>query len=138
MSKSKVAAIHHVAIQTDDIEKALHFYVDILGAEVIKRNRFKKREMAWLRAGGTTIELFSKREGDELSAWHDRQAGPIHIAFVVEDLDSFLESALSKGARFHHSKPEPFVPPVPGAQKIAYLLGPDGEEVEIRNLSDNS
>jgi glyoxylase I family protein len=138
MNKPKVIAIHHVAIQTDDIERALHFYVDILGAEVIKRNKFKKRQMAWLRVGAMTIELFSKRDGDQLSVWHDRQAGPIHIAFAVEDLDIFLESALSKGAQFHSSKPEPFIPPVPGAQKIAYLSGPDGEEVEIRNLSDNS
>jgi hypothetical protein len=43
---------------------------------------------------------------------------------------------LAKGARFHPSHPEPFLPPVPGASKIAYLLGPDGEEVEIRDRDD--
>src|ERR1051326_5558783 len=134
MSTLKVVALHHVAVQTSDIEKALHFYTEVLGAELLSKSRFKKRNMAWLKIGGITIELFSKRDGEELEKWSDFYSGPVHIAFIVEDLDSFLARALERGARFHPSHPEPFVPPAPDAKKIAYLLGPDGEEVEIRSL----
>lgn len=137
-SPQAVKAVHHIAVQTSDLDKALHFYCDILGAELLKRRRFKKRHMAWLEIGDVKIELFSKREGDTLTEWDDCYSGPVHIAFGVEDFDVFLDGALQRGACFHPSHPQPFVPPVPGAGKIAYLLGPDGEEVEIRGILDLS
>jgi len=132
MTRLKAVAVHHIAVQTSRIVEALAFYTQVLGLELVERRRFKRREMAWLRLGDVRIELFSVREGETLEGWNDFYSGPVHIAFVVEDLDTFLEAALRRGARFHPSHPAPFVPPVAGARKIAYLLGPDGEEVEIR------
>lgn len=133
----KAIAIHHVAVQTQDLDRALAFYVGILGAELLSRRAFKRREMAWLRVGETRIELFSARSGEQLSAWTDFVPGPVHLAFSVRDLDAFLQQALSAGARFHPSHPGVFVPPAPGAGPMAYLLGPDGEEVEIRGEEDD-
>jgi hypothetical protein len=78
------------------------------------------------------IELFSNRAGEQLEPWSDFYRGPVHLAFTVDDLQAFLAHALSQGAQYHPSHPAPFVPPVPGAGPIGYLLGPDGEEVEIR------
>ena len=134
----RVAEIHHVAIQTSDIDRALNFYTSVLGAELLSRRKFKKRSMAWLKVGKVKLELFSVRENEALVAWSDFYSGPVHIAFTVKNLDAFLEAALRRGAQFHPSHPEPFVPPVPGSAKIAYLLGPDGEEIEIRSDSDDS
>ena len=37
-SKSIFHAIHHVAIIASDYEKSRHFYVDLLGFEVIREN----------------------------------------------------------------------------------------------------
>lgn len=132
MSTLKVVRVDHVAVQTADIERALHFYVNVLGAELQERRKFKMREMAWLRVAGMRIELFSVREGERLEQWSDFHPGPVHLAFVVEDLDAFLSHADEHGIRLHPSHPSPFVPPVAGAGRMAYLLGPDGEEVEIR------
>jgi catechol 2,3-dioxygenase-like lactoylglutathione lyase family enzyme len=132
----KITAIDHVAVQTSNLDTALDFYVGILGAELVVRQKFKRRQIAWLRVGNVKIELFSEREGESLKEWSDFYSGPVHISFLVPNLDSFLREALAKGARFHPSHPEPFLPPVPGASKIAYLLGPDGEEVEIRDRDD--
>lgn len=132
----KITAIHHVAVQTSNLDAALDFYLRILGADMINRRKFKRREMAWLRVGVVKIELFSKREGESLQQWNDFASGPVHMAFLVPNLDAFLSEGLAKGARFHPSHPAPFVPPVEGASKIAYLLGPDGEEVELRDSND--
>ncbi len=137
MKKLRVIAIDHVAIQTSDINKAIHFYTEILGAVVIEKRKFKKRNMAWLELGNIKLELFSNRDGEELNKWNDYYSGPVHMAFRVEDLAAFLEGVIAKGAQFHPSHPEPFYPPVPNAPKIAYLLGPDGEEIEIRDLSNS-
>jgi len=132
MKPVRAIKIDHVAVQTSDIEKALSFYVGIVGAELLERREFKKRRMAWLRVADTRIELFSVREGEALATWNDFLPGTVHLAFVVDDLDDFLLHAKEMGAKLHPSHPEPFIPPVPGAVKIAYLLGPDGEEVEVR------
>ena len=126
--------LHHVAVQTAHFEQSLRFYIELLGAELLVRRPFKRREMAWLKVGDVRLELFSTRsgEGERLQDWNDYIPGPVHLAIEVDDLDRFLQRAQEQGARFHPSHQEPFIPPAPGAGRIAYLLGPDGEEVEIR------
>lgn len=124
--------IHHVAVQTSDLERALTFYARVMGATILQRASFKRRETAWLRSGSMIIELFSKRQGEQLQPWTDFYSGPVHLAFAVDDLAAFLSHAQSHGVTFHPSHPNVFVPPVPNAPQIAYLLGPDGEEVEVR------
>ena len=128
----KVLAVHHVALQTSDIDAAIRFYVDVLGGLLVERNKFKRREMAWISLAGLRIELFSKREGEKLQPWSDYYSGPVHLALLVPDLDTFVEHAKSKGVGLHPSHPTVFAPPVEVPVRIAYLLGPDGEEVEIR------
>lgn len=123
---------HHVAVQTAHFERSLQFYTTVLGAELLSRRPFKQREMAWLRLGGVRIELFSTRAGQQLHSWSDFQPGPVHLALEVADLDSFLAHIRGLGVALHPSHPELFRPPVPGAGRMVYLLGPDGEEVEVR------
>jgi len=131
----KALGIHHIAIQTSDLDKSIHFYTQILGAELVSRKPFKRREMVWLKIGNIFLELFSARLDETLTEWSDFIPGPVHLAFLVEDLDTFFVHAKTLGATLHPSHPEPFTPPVPGAGRMAYLLGPDGEEVEIRTGS---
>lgn len=130
--KEKVKAIHHIAIQTSDIEKTINFYVKVLGCELVDKYPFKKRTMAWLKINETFIEVFSKRDDDQLMKWNDLYSGPVHISFIVENLEPFISQAIKLGAKLHPSHPEIFTPPVNGAKPLAYLLGPDGEEIEIK------
>lgn len=129
--------LDHVALQTSHFDAAIEFYTQILGADLLSRGRFKRREMAWLRLGtgdaAVKLELFSRRDGETLAPWTDFTSGPVHLALRVPNLEEFLADALAKGAAFHPSHPGPFTPPVAGAKPIAYLLGPDGEEVEVRD-----
>ena len=133
-SPKKVRCLHHVAVQTAHFAQSLKFYTEVIGAELLTQRPFKRRDMAWLRIGDVRIELFSARTGDRLAEWTDFLPGPVHLAFEVDDLDAFLNHATSLGAQLHPSHPEPFVPPAPGAGRMAYLLGPDGEEVEVREV----
>lgn len=130
--EASVCRVHHVALQTSHLDQAVSFYVELFGAELLSRRPFKRREMAWLVIGDLKLELFSARSGERLNDWCDFIPGPVHLAFEVTDLDDFLQRAKFFGAQLHPSHPEPFTPPVPGAGRIAYLLGPDGEEVEVR------
>lgn len=126
-------SLDHVALQTAHFDEAIEFYTRILGATLLERRPFKRRQQAWLQLGAVKLELFSNREGEALSPWSDFTSGPVHLAVRVPNLDAFLKHALAAGAKFHPSHPGPFTPPVPGARPIAYLLGPDGEEVEVRD-----
>lgn len=133
---SLVRGVHHVAVQTACLDLSIKFYTELFEAELVVRRPFKRREMAWLRWGNLRLELFSVRSGEQLSGWDDCIPGPVHLAFEVENLNVFLDRAKRLGFGFHPSHPEPFVPPVSGASPIAYLLGPDGEEVEVREPGD--
>ncbi|MFM9963846.1 MAG: VOC family protein [Planctomycetaceae bacterium] len=130
--EASVCRVHHVALQTAHLDQAVKFYTELFGAELLSRRPFKRREMAWLKLGEIRLELFSVRAGERLSDWNDFLPGPVHLAFEVPDLDTFLDRVRTLGACLHPSHPEPFIPPVSGAGRIAYLLGPDGEEVEVR------
>ncbi len=130
--EASVCRVHHVALQTANLDQTVKFYTELFGAELLSRRPFKRREMAWLKLGDLRLELFSTRSGERLHDWNDFIPGPVHLAFEVADLDAFLNRAKSLGAQLHPSHPEPFTPPVPSAGRIAYLLGPDGEEVEVR------
>ena len=83
----KISGIHHVAIICSDYKKSKHFYVEILGLEIIhetlraERNSYKLD----LKVGNTQIELFSfpnppKRVG------YPEACGLRHLAFVVKEI----------------------------------------------------
>ena len=55
-SKSLFHAIHHVAIIASDYEKSRHFYVDLLGFEVIRENYRDKEEIREDMHTGDTVQ----------------------------------------------------------------------------------
>lgn len=127
--------LHHIAIQTKDFKKAYHFYTELLGLQVVKEPIiFKgKRTLAWLASGGIMIELFSVKSDETAQAYDDRHVGPIHIAFEVQDIDAILAYLIRHYVKIMKS---PFVPSTddPDQPRVAFLEGPDGEEIEIREI----
>ena len=55
--------IHHIAIIGSDYKKSKHFYVDLLGFEVIRENYREERDdyKIDLRCGEQEIELFNQK-----------------------------------------------------------------------------
>ena len=119
---------HHVAIQTSDLERSLHFYHHILGLPVIKEETSPKgRRIVWLLAGSGSIELYSGKPGQPLEdGWNENRVGPIAIGFVVKSLRDLLPELRARGV---HIIKEPYEP-VPG-ELTAMIAGPDGEEIVL-------
>ena len=69
----KLDAIHHVAIIASDYERSRHFYVDLLGFEIIRENYREKRgdHKLDLKLGDCELELF----GIPGSFYRDFKAG---------------------------------------------------------------
>ena len=143
-----IRGIHHTAISTPDLERALGFYRDLLGAEVVTDFEWpvgldladrlvglqgSSARAVMLRLGNAMVELFEFRTPDQQSGDPDRPVcdhGITHICLDVTDLDAEYERLLAAGMRFH-------CPPVDlGTVRTTYGRDPDGNVVELQEVSD--
>ena len=62
-----ILGIHHLCVQTPDMEASLHFYRDVLGFEVTDRETCDFGEYAMLQLHGTRLELIEPNQTDENS-----------------------------------------------------------------------
>ena len=125
----KGAGFHHVALRTTSLDKSLAFY-KALGMEEIVRWGEGELEIVMLDIGdGGRLELFANRGVD-----YPAEGRWQHFAISVEDVPAAYSLALSLGAE---SLIEPKIVPLddarpsPIAIEIAFVCGPDGEQIEF-------
>lgn len=85
--------IHHTAIICADYEKSKHFYVNILGLEMIKevyREERKSYKLDLALHGTYIIELFSFINPPKRPS-QPEATGLRHIAFEVDSIESIIE-----------------------------------------------
>jgi lactoylglutathione lyase len=88
-------------LDVDDIESAVRFYTE--GLMLTVGRRFD-REFVELLGAGTPIYLLGKSAGSKPFAGalqgrgYSRHWTPVHLDFVVEDLDASLARAVAAGA----------------------------------------
>ncbi|MFT7616679.1 MAG: glyoxylase I family protein [Planctomycetota bacterium] len=133
----KITAFHHVCIQTEHYRESLDFYVQGLGFEIVHESAgFHTRDFnTWLRGGGMMIELQTPKAGTNFRPWSKNNAGPVHICFVVENVEDAYQEL--KNAGFHDFKNK-------NGQEIYEILGsklfkvcaPEGTEIEIRDTAE--
>ena len=142
--------IHHTAISTPDIEQALEFYRDLLGAEVVSDYGWpagvevadgllalsdSSARVAVLRLGNAMIELFefdspTPSPGDPNRPVCDH--GITHICLDVSDIDAEYVRLRDAGMRFH-CEPQDL-----GALRSTYGRDPDGNVIELQEVTDPS
>lgn len=129
----KIESVDHIAIQTNDFEIAFDFYSRTLGFEIVKAPfSFKDRTLCFLDAGSIKIELYSvKASQPPAEEYRSNRAGIVHVSFVVEEIHEALAELIEKGVKVIK---EPFLPPSgdPLQPLIAFIEGPDRQEIEIR------
>lgn len=127
--KPKITGIHHVALKakgTEAFAKLLDFYNGILGLPIIRRWGEGEELGAMIDTGTGILEVFSNAP-DVLSAGALR-----HIALETDDPDACIEAVRAAGYTVT-IEPKDIViasePPYPA--RIAFCIGPVGEEVEF-------
>ncbi len=125
----KGMGFHHVALKAADFDAALKFYTEGLGMKFYTSWGEGNGKIAMLDLGdGGILELFAG--GDEC---HGGNAGYIHFALKVDDVDAAFDRAIECGARVK-SKPA-VVPldskPVKLTLNCGFVYGPSGEEIEF-------
>ena len=143
-----IQGIHHTAISTGDIERALRFYRDLLGFKEVWSSSWKvgtevvdsivglkdsSARVAMLQAGNACIELFQyetphPKVGDANRPVCDH--GITHLCLQVQDIDAEYERLKAAGMRFHCS------PQVGGSGlRVTYGRDPDGNVVELLEVT---
>ena len=118
----------HTMIRVADLDKAVHFYCEVLGLQLHDRREYPegKFTLVFLGEGGATepfLELTHNWESDK----YEVGSGYGHMAFGVKDIYHACEEIQRAGGK---------VTRAPGPMKnsksvIAFIEDPDGYKVEL-------
>lgn len=127
--KPKITGVHHIALKAKGIEayeKMLEFYHGILGMPIVREWESGGGKASMLDTGAGLLELFSNAP-DELGMGALR-----HLAFSTPDPDACIEAVRAAGYKVTMEPTDIVIgsnPPYPA--RIAFCIGPVGEEVEF-------
>jgi len=118
-------AIGHVHLKVSNIERALKFYQDLLGFEVIQR---RGEDAVFISAGGYHHHI-------GLNTWHSldmppapkNAAGLFHVAILYptrKDLSAILRRLLDAGVKLEGASDH-------GVSEALYLSDPDQNGIEL-------
>ena len=119
---------HHIALKCCDIEKSLTMYKTLGMQEVLRWGEGESLIVMLDIGDGGRIELFANGsdEFSPMGKW-------VHFAMKAWDVEAAYETALAAG--FVSKSAPKVVPlasaPAPTSIHIAFVYGPDGEEVEF-------
>ncbi len=146
----------HIGFTVPDIEEATHFFVNVIGCEVIySLGRIEDSEGNWMTRHlnvdaqavirdlrllrcrhGSNFEIFEYEASDqETTPPRNSDIGGHHLAFYVDDFDAALDYLRAQGLRIlgeptvRHEGPS-------GGQTWVYFLSPWGMQLEIVSFPD--
>lgn len=136
-------AIRHTGIVVSDLERALHFYVELLGLKVTKRMDESGEyidNISGLKNVMVTTVKMAAEDGNliELLYYHSHprkparsreiyETGISHIAFTVGNVDAEYERLSKAGVQFN-SLPQKSPD---GYAKVTFCRDPDGTLIEL-------
>ena len=118
--------IHHIHLICKDLEGMIHFFTQVLGAELVARKKFGTADGASLDLQGSTVNLRVSREDEDLAGDASRtRYGYDHLGLQVENVDAAFEDLKSRGFSF-------FMEPtnIPDL-RIAFFKGPEDITIEL-------
>ena len=123
------------AIKVGEIERAIGFYVDALGARVRLRGEVLGCVYALLRLGDTRIILFEKAPYEDLLG-QALPLGFLHDVYEVDDFDDHIARLRETGVKFLM---EPQVIEAEfGKRRIAFFETPDGMRTEVMQILEDA
>ena len=92
----------HVNMVVSDLDKTLHFYVDLVGFKLKVRKQTPNGEVAFLETRGAQLEIFRPKEMPKTPARlvPRTEAGIGHIALTVDDVETTYKRLSAAGVEF--------------------------------------
>ncbi len=118
-----------ITIDVADLDRALEFYCRGLGLGLVERNP----DWARLELDGQTFWLcpFAAGPHGSITREFGRHWTPIHLDFIVDDVDKAVERALAAGGRLDGEIRRNQVEPIGWRSDIANLSDPAGNGVDL-------
>jgi catechol 2,3-dioxygenase-like lactoylglutathione lyase family enzyme len=129
-----VKGLWNYAIKVADIEKAIAFYVDALGAQVRNRSEVLGQPYALLRLGETRVILFEKAPYEELIG-RTLPLGFLHDVYEVDDFDEQIGRLRAMGVRLIMEPRD--IEADFGRRRIAFFETPDGMRTEVMQILED-
>ncbi|SIS38638.1 glyoxylase I family protein [Zobellia uliginosa] len=120
--------IHHIAIICSDYQKSKHFYVDILGLEILSevfREARQSYKLDLALNGEYIIELFSFPDPPIRPSRPEAQ-GLRHLAFEVDDVAHESKRLSDQGISVEPIRTDEFT-----GRKFTFSADPDGLPLEL-------
>ncbi len=130
-----ITAIGHVAFRVTDLQKALHFYCDILGLREAFRLDREGEPSPWIVylqiAPGHFIELFPGSE--KVGPQPGRDAGYNHFCLLVDDIHATVRELGERGLPINGQ-------PTRGLDNNFqfWIADPDGNRIELMQINPES
>jgi catechol 2,3-dioxygenase-like lactoylglutathione lyase family enzyme len=132
---SMVKGLWNYAVKVAEIERAVAFYADALGAELRIRGEVLGCDYALLRLGDTRLILFEKAPYEDLIG-ATLPLGFLHDVYEVDDLDDQVARLRETGVKFLM---EPRVIETAfGKRKIAFFETPGGMRTEVMQILEDA
>ena len=125
--------IDHVELVTDQPDRTIQFYTEVLGFKLKARDRVGRSgagvpiDLVYLDLGGTTVELITYDGIKPEPAASGIHLGYNLIAIEVEDMEKAIELLKSKGVSVVWG---PMIRP--GQSARAEIADPNGYHIELR------
>jgi methylmalonyl-CoA epimerase len=130
-----IKTIDHIGIMTNDLQKSVEFYTDVLGFSISAKIEMEEVGLSaiFIEKNGSKIELMGYRgaipkrsEGIEIIMGGSSIPLNDHITFTVDDLGATVSELKGKGIEFGL---EPMQ--AEGGIKIAFFKDPNGVLMEL-------
>lgn len=122
-----IKAIHHVAIICSDYERSKQFYVDLLGAKIIRETWREQRcsHKLDLKLGTAQLELFSFPQ-PPCRPTRPEACGLRHLALQVDNLDSSIDYLVTQGVNVEPVRLDQLT-----GKRFTFFQDPDGLPLEL-------
>lgn len=118
MNRIKILKINHQSMPIRDRKRALGFWRDLLGLELVPTQEGTGDRLIWMRAAdGSMVHLLQRDDQDRPN---------IHTAFEVEDFDAALKTMMDAGFAIVKGPLERA-----DGQRAFYVFDPEGNRLEF-------
>ena len=119
--------VHHVAIIGSDYQKSRHFYVDLLGFQVLREVYREERDdwMLNLALDDLEIELFIMKDHPQRPSYPEAY-GLRHLAFRVDSVEETVRELNEKGIATEPIRLDTYT-----GEKMTFFFDPDGLPLEL-------
>jgi lactoylglutathione lyase len=129
-----VKGLWNYAVKVADMDKAIAFYVDALGADVRNRSEVLGSRYTLLRLGETRVILFEKAPYEDLIG-KTLPLGFLHDVYEVDDFDRQIARLRAMGVRFIMEPTD--IEADFGRRRIAFFETPDGMRTEVMEILED-